>query len=200
MGSALPWALPGNCIFSATNVIFKLARKVPDPSVLPWLDSLLTEDFHGRVLPFDERVSVRYADVVADRERIGRTIGVADAQIAAICRDSGALLAMHNAPTSRKRESSSSIPGSWADLGRDRPDGASAWAERPGVSNRPVDPFGELLVGFQVLSADPQPSLHRAAAHYRQGDIRRSQQDAGVGGSTRTRAPPQPLALIAILR
>jgi predicted nucleic acid-binding protein len=57
---------------------------------------ILTEDFHGRVLPFDERSSVQYADIVADRERIGRPIGVADAQIAAICRDLGALLATRN--------------------------------------------------------------------------------------------------------
>ncbi len=117
-----------------TNVISELARQVPDPGVLSWLDSLeaagvattamtaaelrygvarlpdghrkreltavirgiLTEDFHGRVLPFDERASVRYADIVAGRERAGRPIGVADAQIAAICRDPGAILATRN--------------------------------------------------------------------------------------------------------
>jgi predicted nucleic acid-binding protein len=117
-----------------TNVISELARQVPDPGVLSWLDSLdvadvattavtaaelrygvarlpdshrkreltavirgiLTEDFQGRVLPFDERASVRYAEIVADRERVGRSIGVADAQIAAICRDLGAILATRN--------------------------------------------------------------------------------------------------------
>lgn len=57
---------------------------------------LLTEDFHGRVLPFDERASVRYADIVSSREQIGRPIGVADAEIAAICRDLGATLATCN--------------------------------------------------------------------------------------------------------
>lgn len=114
-----------------TSAISELARQVPDPGVLSWLDSLevsgvattavtaaglrygvarlpdghrkrdltvvirgiLTEDFYGRVLPFDERASVRYADIVTGRERIGRPIGVADAQIAAICRDLGAILA-----------------------------------------------------------------------------------------------------------
>jgi toxin FitB len=119
-----------------TNVISELARHVPDPGVLSWLDSLevaetattsitaaelrygvarlpdgqrkrelavvihgiLTEDFHGRVLPYDERASVRYADVVTGRERIGRPIGVADAQIASICRDLGATLATRNIP------------------------------------------------------------------------------------------------------
>jgi toxin FitB len=54
---------------------------------------ILTEDFYGRILPFDERASARYADLVTGRERIGRPMGVADAMIAAICRDSGATLA-----------------------------------------------------------------------------------------------------------
>jgi toxin FitB len=57
---------------------------------------ILTEDFYGRVLPFDEGASVPYADIVTGRERIGRPIGVADAQIAAICRDLGAILATRN--------------------------------------------------------------------------------------------------------
>jgi predicted nucleic acid-binding protein len=57
---------------------------------------ILTEDFHGRVLPFDERASVRYADIVAARQRIGRSIGVANAQIAAICRDLDGILATRN--------------------------------------------------------------------------------------------------------
>jgi toxin FitB len=119
-----------------TNVISELARLVPDPGVLSWLDLLetsevattaitaaelrygvarlpggrrkrelavvirgiLTEDFHGRVLPFDERASVRYAEVVTGRQQIARPIGVADAQIAAICRDLGATLATRNIP------------------------------------------------------------------------------------------------------
>jgi predicted nucleic acid-binding protein len=60
------------------------------------IHGILTEDFQGRVLPFDERASVRYAEIVTDRERLGRPIGVADAQIAAICRDLGAILATRN--------------------------------------------------------------------------------------------------------
>lgn len=114
-----------------TSVISELARAVPDPGVLSWLDCLeaahlattavtaarlrqgvarlpdgdrkeqlmvvihgiLTEDFQGRVLPFDERAAARYAEIVDSRERMGRPIGVADAQIAAICRNVGAMLA-----------------------------------------------------------------------------------------------------------
>ena len=57
---------------------------------------ILVEDFYGRVLPFDESASVRYAEIVTGRERIGRPIGIADAQIAAISRDLGAILATRN--------------------------------------------------------------------------------------------------------
>jgi predicted nucleic acid-binding protein len=57
---------------------------------------ILMEDFQDRILPFDERASVRYADIVISRERTGRPIGVADAQIAAICSDLGATLATRN--------------------------------------------------------------------------------------------------------
>ena len=60
------------------------------------IEGILTEDFHGRVLPFDERSSVQYADIVTGRRRIGRPIGVADAQIAAVCRDLNAILATRN--------------------------------------------------------------------------------------------------------
>ena len=57
---------------------------------------ILAEDFYGRILPFDERASAWYADLVTSHERIGRPIGIADAMIAAICRDSGATLATRN--------------------------------------------------------------------------------------------------------
>ncbi|MBO0803132.1 MAG: type II toxin-antitoxin system VapC family toxin [Nocardiopsaceae bacterium] len=57
---------------------------------------ILTEDFYGRILPFDERASGRYAEIVTVREQAGRPIGVADAQIAAICRDLSATLATRN--------------------------------------------------------------------------------------------------------
>ena len=57
------------------------------------ISRILTEDFRGRVLPFDEGASVRYADIVTGRCARGRPIGVAAAQIAAICRDQAATLA-----------------------------------------------------------------------------------------------------------
>jgi predicted nucleic acid-binding protein len=57
---------------------------------------LLSDDFQGRVLAFDEQAASRYAEIVSHRERLGRSIGVADAQIAAICRATGATLATRN--------------------------------------------------------------------------------------------------------
>jgi toxin FitB len=57
---------------------------------------ILAEDFGGRVLPFDEGASVRYAEIVTGRHRAGRPIGVAVAQVAAICRELGAALATRN--------------------------------------------------------------------------------------------------------
>lgn len=57
---------------------------------------LLLEDFEGRVLSFDAPSALHYGELVAARERAGRPIGVADAQIAAICRHHGALLATRN--------------------------------------------------------------------------------------------------------
>lgn len=57
---------------------------------------LLEEDLAERVEPFDLSAAFLYAALVGDRERTGRPIGVADAQIAAICRKLGATLATRN--------------------------------------------------------------------------------------------------------
>ncbi|MFI5004857.1 MAG: type II toxin-antitoxin system VapC family toxin [Solirubrobacterales bacterium] len=57
---------------------------------------LLAEDLSGRVESFDATAATHYAALVSDRERAGRPISVADAQIAAICRKLGATLATRN--------------------------------------------------------------------------------------------------------
>jgi toxin FitB len=57
---------------------------------------LLSDDFGGRVLAFDDRAAPCYADIVSARDQRGRPIGVADAQIAAICRSLDAALATRN--------------------------------------------------------------------------------------------------------
>ena len=118
-----------------TNIISELTRRVPEPGVTSWLDSLpagevgttavtaaellygvarmpagrrktelaaavrglLGDEFRDRVLPFDQHCASRYADIVCGRKTFGRPIGVADAQIAAICRTAEATLATRNA-------------------------------------------------------------------------------------------------------
>lgn len=60
------------------------------------VEGLLTEDFQDQILPFDAPAATRYAEIVASRERAGRPISMADAQIAAICRTWSAGLATRN--------------------------------------------------------------------------------------------------------
>ena len=57
------------------------------------VEQMLGEDLAGRVHPFDLRAAAEYARIVSDRERAGRPISAADAQIAAVCRSLGARLA-----------------------------------------------------------------------------------------------------------
>jgi predicted nucleic acid-binding protein len=57
---------------------------------------MLDEDFPGRVTAFDQVAAAHYADIVVSRERGGRPISMADAQIAAICRSHDASLATRN--------------------------------------------------------------------------------------------------------
>jgi hypothetical protein len=60
------------------------------------LERVVTTDFDRRVVSFDDIAAGQYAELVAARERAGRPIGLADAQIAAICRSYGATLATRN--------------------------------------------------------------------------------------------------------
>ena len=57
---------------------------------------MLNEDFDHGVVPFDETAAAHYAAIVVRRERAGRPIGMADAQIAATCRSHRAVLATRN--------------------------------------------------------------------------------------------------------
>ncbi|MFS8931318.1 type II toxin-antitoxin system VapC family toxin [Cupriavidus taiwanensis] len=57
---------------------------------------MLEDEFADRVLPFDEDSAVHYAALVFQRERSGRPVSMADAQIAAICRHHTAVLATRN--------------------------------------------------------------------------------------------------------
>lgn len=57
---------------------------------------LLAEDFQDQILPFGVDAAAHYAEIAAQREREGRPISMADAQIAAICRRYNAHLATRN--------------------------------------------------------------------------------------------------------
>lgn len=69
------------------------ARKL---ALLSAVQSMVFEDFAGRVLPFDLDAAVAFAQMVVQREKMGRAISTADAQIAAICAAHGAQLATRN--------------------------------------------------------------------------------------------------------
>jgi hypothetical protein len=60
------------------------------------LDAMIADDLDHRIATFDEPAAAHYADIVVVRERAGRPISAADAQIASICRSHGALLATRN--------------------------------------------------------------------------------------------------------
>lgn len=60
------------------------------------LDSILREDFAGRILPFDSPAAETFAAIAAARRSAGRPIAQADCQIAAIARAAGASLATRN--------------------------------------------------------------------------------------------------------
>lgn len=60
------------------------------------LVKMFVQSFVDRVAPFDEFAAPHYAEFVTLRQRAGRPIGAADAQIAAICRSIGAQLATRN--------------------------------------------------------------------------------------------------------
>jgi len=57
---------------------------------------MFSQDFAERVLAFDGAAAVAYAQIAADRRRAGRPIAVFDAQIAAVARAAGAVLATRN--------------------------------------------------------------------------------------------------------
>jgi toxin FitB len=84
---------------SAAELLYGVAR-LPDgrrkTALSAAVHGLLSDDFGARVLAFDHPAAGRYAEIVSRRERLGRPIGIADAQIAAICNTVGATLATRN--------------------------------------------------------------------------------------------------------
>ena len=60
------------------------------------LGAMFSEDFAGRILPFDSAAVPAYVEVVSTRRAAGRPISQFDAQIAAIALHAGAKLATRN--------------------------------------------------------------------------------------------------------
>jgi predicted nucleic acid-binding protein len=94
---------PGELLLTAITVaeILYGIRRLPHGSrqttLLKLANALFEEEFAQRILPFDAAVAMHYADLVCQRQQQGRPIGMADAQIAAICRSvDGASLATRN--------------------------------------------------------------------------------------------------------
>lgn len=77
-------------------------------------NGLIFEDFGMRVLPFDLEAAAAYAALLAQRERLGRAIAMADAQIAAICQVHRAALATRN--TRDFRGADLELIDPWADV------------------------------------------------------------------------------------
>ncbi|MBI2320411.1 MAG: type II toxin-antitoxin system VapC family toxin [Betaproteobacteria bacterium] len=58
--------------------------------------AMFAQEFEGRILAFGSDAALRYAHIAADRRRAGRPISSFDAQIAAIARSVGAVIATRN--------------------------------------------------------------------------------------------------------
>ena len=60
------------------------------------VSGMLDDDLRGRIEAFDAAAAAHYPVIVVGREKAGRPIGAADAQIASICRKLQATLATRN--------------------------------------------------------------------------------------------------------
>jgi predicted nucleic acid-binding protein len=60
------------------------------------IEAMITEDFAGRILPFDSAAASAFVLVFLERRAAGRPIRLADCQIAATARAQGAAIATRN--------------------------------------------------------------------------------------------------------
>lgn len=96
---ALPSAEVATTAISAAEMLYGVGRLPPGrrrTALEQEVHALIHDDLAGRAHPFDLAAAEVYAIVVTDREKLGRPISVADAQIAAICRSHQAALATRN--------------------------------------------------------------------------------------------------------
>lgn len=84
---------------TAAELLYGTARLPPGrrrDALTAEVERLLAVELQNRVASFDLTAASQYADLVSKRERLGRPISVADAQIAAICRRLDVPLATRN--------------------------------------------------------------------------------------------------------
>jgi toxin FitB len=81
------------------------------------VEGMIAEDFPSRILDFELEAARQYGQVVASRQRIGRPINEMDAQIAAIARVHGAILATRD--TDDFLECDVPLINPWAEKQRD---------------------------------------------------------------------------------
>lgn len=60
------------------------------------VERMFTDEFHGRILPFDAESALVYPKIVAGRTQMGRPISQFDAVIASVCRSREATIATRN--------------------------------------------------------------------------------------------------------
>ena len=65
-------------------------------SLVAEINAVVSEDFAGRVLPFDSAAAVVFTEIFAERQDVGRPISFRDCQIAAIARSRGIPIATRN--------------------------------------------------------------------------------------------------------
>ena len=58
--------------------------------------AMFVEEFIGQILAFEQKAAVDFAEIAANRKKIGKPISQADAQIAAICLVNNAAIATRN--------------------------------------------------------------------------------------------------------
>ena len=76
------------CAVTAAEILHGIARLPEGKRKTIFFDianKMFSQLFAGRVLPFDYAAANRFAEIMALRERTGKAISMADAQIAAVC-------------------------------------------------------------------------------------------------------------------
>ena len=98
-------ALPRNEFWTASVVIAELFSGIDlmpvgrkQKALREAVESMIAQDFRGKILKFDVQAAHHYGEILAHRQRIGRPIKQMDALIAATALTHGATLATRNIP------------------------------------------------------------------------------------------------------